>query len=914
MESYLIDHALKNIWCEPIQDRQAIIQPARLTLDGGTQNLATVGWEEVPVPGLPPTATNRYFHVYHIGQLPPSLLNITDVPETWISVIGVMGSYNVMIDIVLENGTRVPLRTAYIRVGANKNILLAIQHIPSCDYGQTIVGGNPVPADLDNSSINIRFYTNAWYTSDEFLTGVDGGVKPVSAISRRITTAAEWQLLKQDANAIASSHATQGLGIFNLDGFALSPSVPFLPEFTNRQLTYVYDDSVKSTKFFKVSDLVTFESTLDAGESKYILFGGRVMDTIDYADDIDVYLIKRYDPAKPNYWKGIYANRLTGSELRNLTHNTYAIKASLITSMINYHDLWDNIYEVEIMLVIRQGGLKRGLVHQHSRIEELYRLTEQQIVGAMSGVDALIPEWRAAELEASAYTQIMRQSVQEVENDLDNVTAAYGYNTATRIMNRNLCDVYGAGSARFVDVAPALAIPHPGGGGKRSVFLYNGAGTLLGSFVNTGTSTTIPLPAGYSTAVTAEVFHGTINSNAGQYMDMTVVNHDLKHFGFRCYLTPIVGGSPSYFWEDVTDTSALYTYYPNGIPGNSTPRIEWDHVTLIASGLYPCVKIAGQVHIYNPPLNLETYPGFVRFSVNAVSRVWAGGAYPRTDAVSANDIMSLQPATLDVFMDNVPLIETVDYYVVWPRIVITRKPERTPAQGLVVTVRTMGHCDPITGQRYLPREVGFVRGGILSVNGSYDIRNDRNIRILVADRLMRRSQVRFAEDGTGPLVTDGRPYVITDYINQVEPYTETTTIEYHNASLAIDAVVQDYLDLRLPSPVPAQEVIVGDRWAVYSPFCSGVIHALNIGFLNNGQLDAPYDNLDIQNWLSDYEYLLDFDPCVQNANANYVAIAPHQYLTNMTLNQRQYAFMERVIQQYLGNKVDLSPYVQIIGT
>jgi hypothetical protein len=34
----LVDNALRNVWYAPTQDRQAILQPARLTPDGGVTN------------------------------------------------------------------------------------------------------------------------------------------------------------------------------------------------------------------------------------------------------------------------------------------------------------------------------------------------------------------------------------------------------------------------------------------------------------------------------------------------------------------------------------------------------------------------------------------------------------------------------------------------------------------------------------------------------------------------------------------------------------------------------------------------------------------------------------------------------------------------------------------------------------
>ena len=300
--------------------------------------------------------------------------------------------------------------------------------------------------------------------------------------------------------------------------------------------------------------------------------------------------------------------------------------------------------------------------------------------------------------------------------------------------------------------------------------------------------------------------------------------------------------------------------------------------------------------------------------MNEVVAQWAGGAAPRTVGTLITRTMDMPPAELTVWMDGQSLVETIDYWVEWPRIVVSKKPLRTPAQGLQVITRTRGWCQPDPMTRYVPREVGFTRGGLLSADGNYEIRNDRNNRIVVAGSLKRRDQVAFHEDDVGPLAVDGRPYSVMDYINEVESYTDWDTLEFRNRSLVIDSEVQAYLDLYLPEPPIPSPQIQGEKWGLYSPFCSALIHAFNnTNFLNNGELDTVYDNVDISNWVADYVYLLPFDPCLNGTDTDFCAIAAHHYSTTMSLTQKQYAFMERVISQFLQNKVDLTPSVQIVN-
>ena len=68
MYDYLVNHALKNVWCTPDQDRQLILQPAKITVTNGVWNNVSLLWNVIKLP-----LQGVRFHVYQVGQLYPEL-------------------------------------------------------------------------------------------------------------------------------------------------------------------------------------------------------------------------------------------------------------------------------------------------------------------------------------------------------------------------------------------------------------------------------------------------------------------------------------------------------------------------------------------------------------------------------------------------------------------------------------------------------------------------------------------------------------------------------------------------------------------------------------------------------------------------------------------------------------------------
>lgn len=878
MSGLLVQHALDNIWCEPTQDRQHIIQGARLTGVGGTKGSVLVLHKKIKLP----EGETKFFHVYQVGSLNAGLFDISIAPDTWLNIADITRSQNVIVDMVFANGAKVPPYLGYIRRGRDGNIIVAIVHYPLIDYSGY---------SLDTNSIYFRVYSNARFETVEWRTTTVDPINGIALFNKLIASHADFLLYQQALISIDAKYAGEGINQTFVDGYLQNIQAAYDESILGKHITLIRDTTIKSITDFNLATLPEFTSTLDINKAKYLLVPDNSYNSIDYYDDVDVYIVKYTDTG----YKGIRLLKLRGGTMRNVTHNAYSLLKTSVDEVLALNSwLTDDVY---IRLVVRQGGFNRGLRHQHNRIEELYRLGVAGIREVM--INGPVSEWRAGVLEASDYCRIMRSEYDELTTDI--CSNGYGYNAATRALANPICEI-------FPDAVPYTILPGVStvpdlndGLGKRAIFHYTD-GLCTGYVNDSSLSPVYYSPEPFVNGDFIECFNATVKPNiTGAIYDTDVTDVSLKQYGFRCYVTPFVGLQPSGDWYDVTD-SVYYTYSPNGNSLNGyIPTVEWNYTLLAAANLFPCVKINDTIYHFTPPPLEPNYTGLIQFELTE-SVLWFG---------SVSTVPYKLPAgVVDVFMDGESLISELDYYIDGSIVTIVRKPNTAP-MDTAIFVRSYGFPidEPIRPD--LPRDFGFVKGGLLSVNGRYDIRNDRNIRSVVAGRVRLRNEVKYAEEGNGGLSVDGRPYAINDYAVGVENFSNEKLVPFRLSSIDLDNRVIDYLTSVLDETTVRRPTIITERWAVVSPFASVIMHALLDGFLNTGELNTIYTKVQTDVWLSVYLDILDADPCIRNTNLNYVLILPHQYDYLVTVSSAQYRFLEFIVLNYLNNRIDLTPSVVI---
>lgn len=908
----LVIHAKTSVWCEPLQDRQYYITPARLSPHGGAFKWCDVAWESVPMPNIDNPDDRGTYHVYHIGQIPKHHLNLNLPLNTWCTLTRLCEEQHSTLDVYLNNGCILPRQDCYFCLLNDKNILLAVRVRRSVKLGTYLAtdkqtGKQVVKSvSLNTHPIIVRFYTNAWYDGADWFDTINnprpiknnGVVIKTAQIARDFKAEADEVVRTNVIKATERNSLDQGVMRYYVDGYMTDQFPPVDDACINEYWGYEFDQSIIAWDKHNLKQCPTFISELDKGKRKYLLVGSLDYPNINYFDDCDFY-IGQYDQIR-GFNRYALINRSEINHVRQVTHTAYALRADIVDSYLTSNN-WLSLDQAHLLVVVRQGAPRRGLVNTHNRIEELYRLSKANVIQALTGVNSALPEWNAANLENSSYVKIMRSSEDEI--NLSVVEDAYGYNTCTKLMANPIHEVILTPNktAAHVILPAALQYSYADNKGRRSIFGYNQDGLLVSNFTDQGVHEIIQLPREWVSWIkTAECFNQLTHPlRDGTYLNCNVSHFDLHEVGFRAYVCNVTNGVPSYEWEDVTG-SLLYSIEVD--LETKTAQLIWRWNLLTDSNFYPMVRI--NQHILFQRHIIDTSNGV--YNIEVEQEVYYGN----------NDIRRLphvvEPAMIDVFLDSYSLIEGLDYHVNWPDIHIVKRKREDGSQA-IIDIRAYGHCDDLPMKSYKPREWGFVKDGLLSVDGKYDVRNDRCIRVIHDGKLKHPSEVSFSEDtSSGKLVTDGRPYSITDYVLPIEHYLTKDTQTFRELSMDVDNRVGVYLSNRVTQRQAYYPQVKEHRWDLFSPFSSSIIEALLKGYLGD-RLTQPYTNVDIAQWMQPFLPYLEFDPCLMNMNSNYVVIHPHTRHQVVGLNQYQYSLLAQVNRDYLSEKLDMVTMLSILS-
>lgn len=906
--SILKQDAIDNIWCEPFRDFQHVLKPQRLTAAGGAYKTLPMQLSEIRLPNYSDLSNKDRFHVYQIGFQWRTSFQMNLDNTVWVPSNELMSANRLIVDTYFDNGCMLLRNDVYIQFTDSNNMLVAIRINYKTDTG-TEQYVNPVNGQLitrkytiENHNPIIRFYSAAYYRSEEWRQTTVAPLDPVRIITRTIATVGDYTTFMAQVAALKQRVGSEGAMMFWADGYLESLPTAFSTRFIGMTFTVIWESAIKAIARIPGKDLPTFISNLDVNYRKYIVLSTTDYGVVDYHDDIDIYLIRRFGTSI----KGVVLSRYLKSSVRQITHNCYSIDSAVVRAVMDSQEWLGSLTDIEIQLVIRHGGLPRGLNQQAVRIEDLYRLDRTGILEAMQGVNSLMPEWRAEFLENSAYCNIMRSELTDITESI--VETAYGYNAASVVGERFTHIPEVAENQYQLDVPLSMCIPDKGGYADRTYFIYNEDGHYLNYWSQYALTRRVVVPDQDREPVgIVETIHGKLSTTIdGCNYNYTITSDDLSHWGFRCYTCSINDGVPNELWDDVTDTD-FYSFDP------TTSTLTWDRAYLDLYGLYPCVKTGRYTHVYEEEPLADNWRGVMELTVQSEVE-WTGQLARRPQR--------LEPGTIDLTVDGYSMIEGLDYIVKWPKIIIVRRmadPLDYPTSRTIV--RSRGWCDPLTMKHTPPREVGWLKDNKLSMNGVFDPRRDRNIRLVIDGAVWDPNTVIWSEDLSRPVVQrggtsipDGRAYAVCDVYTVVEPWTKQRTVPYRNQSLAIDKRVSDYLTPRLNEPDEELPTVNGQRWGLYSPFLSAILYQLTeVGYLGDGELDNPWDGNDVSEWVQSFTYLLDYDPCLLDHNPNYVWIYPHPYYDAVEVTREQYRLIGYIVRNYLRSKIDLTTGLMIRG-
>jgi len=855
MSDYLVNHAVKNVWCSPKQDLQVIYQPQRISSPRGVRVRVNHMWDSVPLP----TSTDVY-HVYQIGQYNAGLVGLSPVRNVWRSLAALMNEEFLIADLYTVNGIHLSRFNSYVLVTHEQNVLVAVRE------QKKIV-------DLKDTPVFLRLYSNAFFDSARS----DG--YPHEIICRGGRVLNSQQALDLQRDYLLLRQRPVGHTWLYVNGVYRSNYTPADYQ-AGDYVEYVHDSSVKAVKEFKISELDTFDSIKDA-KRKYLLhYAGEQVGGvgIDYRDDVDVYLIKR---TAPDRHTGVFYHKNNDDAFRQVTHRDYSIVVDYVAT---YQQAmvpkgWTDINDLTVQLFIRHSGYNRPLVYEHHRIQELYKLPEPELYQAMIGLEATVAVWQAPNLENSEYIEIMDARKRAL--DIDLVKEAYGYNAIAKLIADTPNKVENHAGRR------AITLPY-GTQVDSTAYEIDAAGKLIASYVHTSGLEYTPFNANCQMV---EMIIG----RGGQKLDMHFNVQDFEinpKLSYRYYVAPIAHGElQNDEWVDVTGDETKYSII-NG-------KVHW-----FVDSAFNVTCIKSDAYFLNYELDLPVDNGVLKFSVNAMTD-WTG--------TQQSGVLYIPPGRLDLWLNNECLIENLDYFVKWPQVVITNKQYLRDGQVQKIRVRATGFCNADMS-RQPPKEAGFVRWGKLSRNNRFDVRDDRVIRLVVGGRTYHRDEIRFTE-GDPSLwmdnVANGAPYTLDDLIVPLRKVVSDDTYDMRAKSLVVDQAVSDYLTLKMPEPVPTTPDPIPERYAIYSPFAASILYDLLTERLSYEAFKGHYSDQDVRNYLTSYEWLLDYEPTRKDVDLEHVAVHPHDRTVVIELNAYQYFLLNRAIKVFLEDKVDITRFVRI---
>jgi hypothetical protein len=945
---YIEQHGRANVWCTPTQDTQYMVKPKRLTKPVGAVRKFSLLGQRYSLP----TDTSTY-HVFMFGQVPASFFNIMEGQAIWRKASTICRQNNILIDIYLDNGIQFPRHDSWFLILPDKNILIAVKDQPRIPFSLT----THVPA--------VRFYSNAFFNSTRRLEPVESKLNPGTdfTVNWEIYVHGKTINTMQDISDMATlfnqQYAKRGFAYGIVNGYKVS-ILNALSMTIGDVVEVVHDSTICWVVDIPFNQLSSFHSTLDS-ESKYLLTSLSGLNALEkqtvsndtffndaviyYKDDIDFFLYKTVNNIK----KGVIYHRNRTNSVRMLTHKDYSIPTAALHAYVGSTNLFTNTDGLVVRMYLRKSGYDRMLVNDTNRINELYKLVDlnrasdqtsgwfsalQNLKSIMVGTESNVACWRAAHLEASSYVSLMRSYSPDIDQRL--VTEAYGYHSATKVLSP---PVALASLASDVN-SQHTVLPTPGTFGALSVYRYGvpvaDTEVKAGSFYPpiTATSTvgklvtpvtvdkTELLPNGLRPAMVELV--PSISSPLWGRTYNVENETGLNHYGGakRFYKAMRTVGNIPMVWIDVTGTSDYTATFYKDASNNNLFSYQW-HIDL--ETWLVCVDNAD-------------YHGFNEITINAAAgdSQFSIMEHHRTDdnGLVITSILKpiLPPRNLEIFTNHDRLIEGLDYYIneaEYSAVVCSVKPYRTyRAPGVSLYTRVNGLIGP-SFTRDTRAEYGFVKNGVISANGNYDIRDSKPYRLYVDGKLINVDYLRDETIQTAKeiLMEDpnpayflapalsGKPYCFANTIYDIpELPTPLSNHALREADFVKDQEIADYLTIRFPSPVLETPLYAAAPYELFSPFMFKILMAMKTNVIQLADyLPLPTDGK-LEEVVDSFKWLLSFDPCRKNNEwwKGFVVIKAHPYTNRIQVTPAQRAFLLRINTFYLQGKIDVNNAIEII--
>lgn len=842
MDSDLIEHALKNVWCTPGMDKQVTLKLVRLTTHQPAKGRLTNTTVDLPLPD-----NQHYFHCYYIGQIPPDCLGIMaqlNHLSVWKNLPELAIDGHCLFNIYQYDYLEICKGNAFISTNQRNEMLLAFQ-----------TGRDGEAPD----HLFFRIYKNTFYESHR--AGETDRLAMVSWTGQE-----EFYTFFENVESykkLAPQSVFLTANGYTYNGFDPASMTP------ENHMDMIYDPSIVRISYYQYSDLKSYYSTQDSAYRFLLCAQEPMPEGLFFYDDVDCYIINPL-ASTPGVWQGVRLPVLGGSAITQVTHQAWGITIHLPERL--RASLFQGLApeQLALCLVTRQSGYDRPLIYDANKIQALYRLPPALRQEALLGIDSLVDEWQASQLEGSAYIQLMRTP--PAQFTFDRVLEAYGYHGLCKALYDMPGAVTGGSVPKSIGYQRAVA----------TAIEYDAEGLLLS--VNMATPGEA-YQSGSDKAALVEFLSGQLTRTYYSHYDEKEVKLR-EHTRFQVYTVESPSGAAPVF-RNITDTPDCfvkegYLYY-------RVDRARFHTFIIYEEDIFYAHEI------------LSEEKGYLDCTIKM--RV--------TDKLTVNKGVFCEQCWL--WLNNRALIEGVDFLWIDSQVRIISKPYLR-LKGRANTLTLIGYGLPKATPLPCYQDTGFVKWHRLSFNERYDYREDQLLRYQVGGRVYAPERLIFAEEGDatidGLTLSNGLPYQVAS----VNPLlSKDLSLNPENERLKADRIdqkVQNYLTLKLPEQRPDEVSAIPEKYPLYSPYLAQVLADSLSGTMPSPE--TLVTDAALKEALAPYEVLRQQDPCLMDSlDLRYLAIHPHRFRETVSVSKEQYRLLERVIRMKLNNKVDLSFFLTI---
>ncbi len=906
MNPFVLNEFIKKYWMGSGNFFSHTVRPTQASRPGGSISTVKIARRYYE----PPETNYDYplFHYFQLGQLPPELFGIEDLEkDAWVRSDLIMKNNDVLIQIVVETGMTLTPRDIWLRkTRIDNNFIMAIFQNPNFNYGTVLPylrreesdglisteDGYGIPIStgryeqqsLDQIDLVIHFYSNADYFKGDVRKGFTAG----KAMSYDVANPKNLTETMQFLNGFEDSLS---IGWVNGNGFiyTLPAAKAVADEFTSKELGVYQDLTIKEKIFFKLSDAL--EYTREGQQIPNKLFRLNENQFIN-RDDIEVFV----GVGDAETFKGVNVNV---SEVETITP-VFGYELSITTIellMAKHKFIADDYQNAVVLFIVRQSGKPK--TRQYSRFRlDLYDSFPTQLKDQLvTGKDFKFHPWSVEAFnESKASRLIYGKDFDRFEyamlpyigvSGLSNLVAKNPIHLTKELIGGKLHqsamadwgyreELWYRQNQLYLEILPYSM---DGRLLQTSYRPANFAGRLHFQNLPEAKCVETRLVKWYSKR---PEFHRKIEA------DEYILTDDAKFFGWGCYISNDI---QSGIWE-LAEEGKHYDKIDWDIPGKKR-KLQWNKSYLESQSLVGRIVEGGKhVHLITYFDSHNQYKDFAEINI-----------LPDDDGN-----LGICPAYIDVWMDDLLLIEGVDYVVGKGKIFVflIGRDKRSQIRLRMHGISPYGHHIP-------PLVVGWASGGQIVFGEDARKLADKQLQITIGGRVYHRDEVGF---GDGDKITDdvmmGEPFMVKENRAVLENYFDGSTVEETLKDLVADKEAQDMA--ALCHPVENDSIFAKMDQSRLRKVISGLINTLVYNFLYTErflkeEIKTNYTKAETDIWLADFLYLVDVDVTKQKVfNDQTMLVLPHREAF-VSLSQLQVKFIQFVNETYLENKVTLSNYI-----